>query len=88
MTKCVKVLRASALIRACDWSMLFAFALACNTLTHFVMHTRRVLLPWRRHSFPEWLLAAHRYTLAAASSLARAWPLGVSSLFAHGVPVY
>ena len=25
-------------IRACDWSMLFAFAFARNTLTHFVIH--------------------------------------------------
>jgi len=30
-------------IRACDWSMPFAFALPCNTLTHFVIlygHTK------------------------------------------------
>jgi len=26
-------------IRACDWSMLFAFAFARNTLTHFVKQT-------------------------------------------------
>jgi len=40
MTKCVKVLQAkakAALIRACDWSVLFAYAFACNTLTHFVI---------------------------------------------------
>jgi hypothetical protein len=29
------------LIRACDWSMLFAFALARNTLTHFVISHHR-----------------------------------------------
>ena len=27
----------TVLIRACDWSMLFAFAFAHNTLTHFVI---------------------------------------------------
>jgi len=28
-------------IRACDWSMLFAFAFARNTLTHFVISNPR-----------------------------------------------
>jgi len=27
----------NGLIRACDWSMLFALLLLCNTLTHFVI---------------------------------------------------
>ena len=38
-------------IRACDWSMLFAFALLCNTLTHFVIGLRDsgpcVVKKWR-----------------------------------------
>jgi len=27
----------NSLIRGCDWSMLFALLLLCNTLTHFVI---------------------------------------------------
>jgi len=37
-------------IRACDWSMLFAFAFARNTLTHFVIALLyEELLPKWRH---------------------------------------